>query len=96
MSDTYQDQLNALTGAVEAQADALQRSGTVFMKQIDRLGAQVELLNALLLPLIAHADPIAKNAAIASAQVKGERLQEQGPATLAANYAELLTNMLRD
>ena len=96
MSDPYQSQLDALTRVVELQGDRLHKNGAVFMQQIDRLAARVELLDALLIPLLGHADPIAKSAAIASAQVKGERLQEQGPTAIAANYSQLLASMFRE
>lgn len=96
MSDPYQAQLDTLTKAIELQEEMMRKNGAVFMQQIDRLAARVELLNALLIPLLGHADPIAKSAAIASAQVKGERLQEQGPAAIAANYSQLLASMFRE
>ena len=89
-----QGQLDSLTATIEAIGAEQARSGAVFMGALDFLAAKVELMNAVLVPLLAHAEPFAKSAAIAAAQVKGEQLEAEGSPTIAANYARLLAGML--
>lgn len=89
MNDPYQRQLDELTQTVVSLGDRV----VTLSDQAEWLLARVELLNALLGPLVANAGPAIKGVAIAAAQVKGERLQEQGPATIAEKYARLLAGI---
>lgn len=92
--DPYQHQLDALTLSVEGLGGELEKHVQRLNEQNGWLLARVELLNALLLPLLANADPTTKGMAIAAAQVKGEQIQEQGPPTIAENYARLLAGIV--
>lgn len=93
MTDQYQHQLDALTNAVEDLSKQVPNLGKV-SEQLEWLLARVELLNAILVPLLANAEPTVKGMAIASAQVKLEMLQEQGHATIAEKYARHLAGIV--
>jgi hypothetical protein len=91
-----QEQLNQLTSVAIEQQEAVAKATGHLRRMSDFLSARSDLTNTLVQVLLAHADPIAKSAAIAAAQVRGEQLNEIGPPEIAQNYAQLLAGMLRE
>jgi uncharacterized coiled-coil protein SlyX len=88
-----QEQVTQLTDVVTEQQQAIAKATAHLKRMSDFLAARSDLTNVLVEVLLAHADPIAKNAAIAAAQVRGEQLNEKGPPEIARNYAELLAGI---
>ncbi len=90
MDKPLQAQIDDLTALLARQHAAHANAANLLHDKVNFLLARTDLMDEVLQVLLANAPEHVRTIAIAAAQVKGERLQEQGSPEIARYYAQKL------